>query len=439
MSGFGQLIFAIVLVGLGGVFAAIDAALSTVSMARVEELVREERPGSVRLARVMAERPRYINLIVLLRIACEVGATVLLAAYLDGHLGVTWGLFAAASIMVVVSFVAIGVGPRTLGRQHAYTIALLAALPLQALSVLLTPISRLLVLIGNALTPGRGFRNGPFASEIELREVVDLAQQRGVVADDERRMIQSVFELGDTPARDVMVPRTEMVWIESDKTAGQATSLAVRSGHSRIPVIGDNVDDVIGVVYLKDLVQKTYYSTNGGRGTRVSEVMRRAVFVPDSKPLDMLLREMQRDRVHMVLLVDEYGAIAGLVTIEDVLEEIVGEIADEYDTDEVAPVEDLGDKRYRVSARLSIEDLGELYDIEFDEDLDVDTVGGLVAFELGRVPLPGAEVTWDGLRLQAEGGRDHRGRVRIGTVLVSPTETHEDEGDERPQDEDGAR
>lgn len=422
MSSAGQLIVAIVLVGLGGLFAAIDAALGTVSPARVDELLRDERPGAVRLAKVMAERPRYINLIVLLRITCEVGATVLLAAYLDGHLGVTGGLFAAAAIMVVVSFVVIGVGPRTLGRQHAYTIALLAALPLQAVSLLLTPISRLLVLIGNALTPGRGFRNGPFASEIELREVVDLAQQRGVVADDERRMIQSVFELGDTPAREVMVPRTEMVWIESDKSAGQATSLAVRSGHSRIPVVGENVDDIVGVVYLKDLVQRTYYSTIGGRDTKVSEVMRPAVFVPDSKPLDELLREMQRDRNHMVLLVDEYGAIAGLVTIEDVLEEIVGEIVDEYDAGETVPVEDLGDNRYRVSARLSIEDLGELYDIEFDEDLDVDTVGGLVAFELGRVPLPGAEVTWDGLRLRAEGGPDHRGRVRIGTVLVSPTE-----------------
>ena len=280
----------------------------------------------------------------LLRIACEVSATVLLAAFLDDYLGVSWGLVSAAAIMTVVSFVAIGVGPRTVGRQNAYSISLLAALPLQAISVVLTPVSRLLVLIGNALTPGRGFRNGPFASEIELREVVDLAQQRGVVADDERRMIQSVFELGDTPAREVMVPRTEMVWIESDKTAGQATSLAVRSGHSRIPVIGENVDDVVGVVYLKDLVQKTYYSNNGGRDTKVSEVMRPAAFVPDSKPLDALLREMQRDRVHMVLLVDEYGAIAGLVTIEDVLEEIVGEIADEYDTDEVAPVEELGEQ-----------------------------------------------------------------------------------------------
>jgi len=397
-------------------------------MARVEELVREERPGAARLAQVIAERPRYINLIVLLRIICETAATVLLVAYLYEDLGLEWGLLAAAAIMVVVSFVAIGVGPRTVGRQHAYSIALVAALPLQAISVLLTPISRLLILLGNALTPGRGFRNGPFASEIELREVVDLAQQRGVVADDERRMIQSVFELGDTPAREVMVPRTEMVWIESDKTAGQATSLAVRSGHSRIPVIGENVDDIVGVVYLKDLVQQTYYSTTGGRDTTVAQLMRPAVFVPDSKPLDALLREMQRDRNHMALLVDEYGAIAGLVSIEDVLEEIVGEIADEYDTDEVAPVEELGDKQFRVSARLPIEDLLELYGLEFDEDLDVDTVGGLLALELGRVPLPGAEVTRHGLRLRAEGGPDQRGRVRIGTVLVSPVETDHEEG-----------
>lgn len=426
MTGLASLLGAVLLVGLGGLFAAVDAAISTASSARVEEMVRDERPGAMGLARVLADRPRYINLVVLLRITCEVSATVLLVSYLDGYLGVAWGLFTAAATMVVVSFVIIGVGPRTIGRQNAYSIALSAALPLHAISVLLTPVSRLLVLIGNALTPGRGFRNGPFASEIELREVVDMAQQRGVVADDERRMIQSVFELGDTPAREVMVPRTEMVWIESDKTATQALSLAVRSGHSRLPVIGENVDDVVGVVYLKDLVQQTR-TENGRIDSRVGEVMRPPVFVPDSKPLDTLLREMQRDRKHMALLVDEYGAIAGLVTIEDVLEEIVGEINDEYDADEVAPWEVLGSKRFRVSTRLPIEDLTELYDdLDIDEDLEVDTVGGLLAHELGRVPLPGAQVSWNGLRLRAEGGPDHRGRVRIGTVLIGPEVPEED-------------
>jgi CBS domain containing-hemolysin-like protein len=434
VTGLAPLLGAVLLIGLGGLFAAVDAAISTASLARVEEMVRDERPGAIRLARVLADRPRYINLVVLLRITCEVSATVLLVSYLDGYLGVAWGLFAAAATMVVVSFVVIGVGPRTVGRQNAYTIALAAALPLHAISVLLTPISRLLVLIGNALTPGRGFRNGPFASEIELREVVDLAQQRGVVADDERRMIQSVFELGDTPAREVMVPRTEMVWIESDKTAAQALSLAVRSGHSRLPVIGENVDDVVGVVYLKDLVAHTRTESspaapaNGRTDARVGELMRPAVFVPDSKPLDTLLREMQRDRKHMALLVDEYGAIAGLVTIEDVLEEIVGEINDEYDADEVAPWEVLGSNRFRVSTRLPIEDLTELYeDLDVGEDLEVDTVGGLLAHELGRVPLPGAQVSWNGLRLRAEGGPDHRGRVRIGTVLIAPEAPPEEE------------
>jgi CBS domain containing-hemolysin-like protein len=419
VNGFAPLLGAIVLIALGGSFAAIDAAISTVSMARVQELVRDERPGALRLAKVMANRPSYINLVVLLRIVCEITATALLVVFLRHNLSLDWGLFAAAAIMVVTSFIVIGVGPRTLGRQHAYSISLAAAFPLQVISWILMPISRLLVILGNALTPGRGFRNGPFASEIELREVVDLAQQRGVVAADERRMIQSVFELSDTPAREVMVPRTEMIWIESDKSARQAISLAVRSGHSRIPVIGENVDDVLGVVYLKDLVKQTDYSTNGGCDTPVSHVMRPAVFVPDSKPLDALLREMQRMRNHMALLVDEYGAIAGLVTIEDVLEEIVGEIADEYDEAETAPVEDLGDNRFRVSARLPIEDLGELYGVEFGEDLDVDTVGGLLALELGRVPLPGSEVVSHGLRLHAEGGPDHRGRLRIGTVLLS--------------------
>lgn len=422
MIGLAPLTGAVVLILLGGLFSAIDAAISTVSMARVEELVRDERPGAVRLSRIVRERPRYINLVVLLRIACETAATVVLVAYLHDRLPLKWALLIAAVVMTVVSFVVVGVGPRTLGRQHAYPIALASALPLHAISVLLTPISRLLVLLGNALTPGRGFRNGPFASEIELREVVDLAGQSGVVADEERKMIQSVFELGDTPAREVMVPRTEMVWIESHKSAAQATSLAIRSGHSRIPVVGEDVDDILGVVYLKDLVRRTYYSASAARDITVAEVLRPAVFIPDSKPLDDLLREMQRDRIHIALLVDEYGATAGLVTIEDVLEEIVGEIADEYDTNEVAPVEPLGDKTFRVSARLPIEDVGELYDIEFDDDLDVDTVGGLVALKLGRVPLPGAEVVAHGLRLRAEGERDPRGRMRIGTVLICPAD-----------------
>lgn len=408
----------VLLVPLGGLFAALDSALNTASPARVDELVKEGRPGAERFATIIADRPRYVNLLVLLRITCELVATVLMAGLLIGVLPKVGALALAAAIMVVLSYVVIGVGPRTLGRQHAYAIGLAAAVPLQAIGVVLDPVSRVLIALGNAMTPGKGFRQGPFASEIELRELVDMAQERGVVADDERRMIQSVFELGDTAAREVMVPRTEMVWIEADKTAGQMTSLAVRSGHSRIPVIGDSADDIVGIVYLKDVVTQTYYSVDGGRSVTVEQLMRPAVFVPDSKRLDTLLDEMQRDRNHMAMLVDEYGGIAGLVTIEDIIEEIVGEIADEYDQAEKPPVEELPDGSYRLSARLPIDDLGELFDVEMD-DPEVETVGGLLAHELGRVPLPGSKVTTHGIALTAEGGPDPRGRIRITTILAT--------------------
>ncbi len=227
----------------------------------------------------------------------------------------------------------------------------------------LNPLASLLILIGNAVTPGRGFREGPFATQVELRELVDLAEQRGVVEHGERQMIHSVFALGDTIAREVMVPRTEMVWIESGKTLAQALALFLRSGFSRIPVIGESVDDVLGVLYLKDLVRRTQGGAAEDHELPVAELMRPATFVPESKPVDDLLSEMQAARNHLVIVVDEYGGTGGLVTIEDILEEIVGEITDEYDV-ERPPVEQLPDGAVRVTARLPVEDLGELFDTE---------------------------------------------------------------------------
>jgi CBS domain containing-hemolysin-like protein len=234
-----------------------------------------------------------------------------------------------------------------------------------------------------------------------------------VVDEDEREMIHSVFELGDTIAREVMVPRTEIIWIEQTKSVRQALALSLRTGYSRIPVIAESVDDVVGVVNIKDLARA---SVEGG-GQTMKELMRPAVFVPDTKRLADLLRQMQVTKNHLAIAVDEYGGTAGLLTIEDILEEIVGEITDEYDRDERPPVEQLGADSYRVSARLPVEDFAELFDVELD-DSDVETVGGLLAQRLGRVPLPGAEAEIAGLWLRAEGGKDNRGRVRITTVVA---------------------
>ena len=409
------LVLAALLVPLAGVLAGMDSALVRVSAARVEEMEREGVRRARVLAEVIADRPRHTNLLLLLRMVCELLATVLVARAMIDWLGSNWrAVLLTAAIMVVVSYVLVGVGPRTLGRQHPYGVALASAGLIRRVAQVLSPLSKLLILIGNAITPGRGFREGPFATEVELRELVDLAEQRGVVEHGERNMIHSVFELGDTIAREVMVPRTEVVWIERGKTIRQALALALRSGFSRIPVIGDNVDDVVGLVYLKDLAARAQDQRGGT--TKVDELMRPAAFVPESKPVDELLREMQARRTHMAIVIDEYGGTAGLVTIEDILEEIVGEIADEYDV-ERPPVEWLDADTARVTARMAIEDLGELFDTDVPDAGDVETVGGLLARELGRVPIPGASVAVDGLVLTAEsaGGR----RNRIDTVVVS--------------------
>ena len=409
-----MLLCAVALVLAAGAFACADAALGTVSRARVEELLRQHRAGAHQLQLLIEDRPRHINLLLLLRLGCELAATVLITAFCLQTFGPPWlALLVAGVAMVIVSYVLIGVGPRTVGRQHPYGVMLVAAGPVRVLGRVLGPLSRLLILIGNAITPGRGFREGPFSTEVELRELVDLAGERGVVDEDEREMIHSVFELGDTIAREVMVPRTEIIWIEQAKSVRQALALSLRTGYSRLPVIAESVDDVVGVVNIKDLARA---SVEGG-GQTVKDLMRPASFVPDTKRLDDLLRQMQLTHNHLAIAVDEYGGTAGLLTIEDILEEIVGEITDEYDQDERPPVEQVDADTFRVSARLGVEDLAELFGVELD-DSDVETVGGLLAQRLGRVPLPGAEAEIAGLWLKAEGGKDNRGRVRITTVVV---------------------
>jgi CBS domain containing-hemolysin-like protein len=418
MSEVRLLLVAAGLVVLAGLFAMSDAALSRISPARAGEMAKEGVRGGRALRAVASDVVRHLNLLLLLRLACELSATTLVALVTIDAWGAGWtaGLVTAGS-MLVVSFVVVGVAPRTIGRQHAYTVGRFVAPVVLWLGRLLGPLARLLILIGNAFTPGKGFREGPFATQVELRELVDLAEQRGVVEHGEREMIHSVFSLGDTIVREVMVPRTETVWIEAHKTVRQALALFTRSGFSRIPVIGENVDDVLGILYLKDLL-------SADQAAEVVTLMRPATFVPESKPVDDLLSEMQAARTHIAVVVDEYGGTAGLVTIEDILEEIVGEITDEYDV-ERPPVERLGDGSIRVSARLPIEDLGELFGVDLPAD-EVETVAGLMAQALGRVPLPGASARIDGLLLVAEGTAGRRNR--IDTVLVSrvPTEVAAD-------------
>ena len=427
----------VILVLLAGGLIMMETAIARVSRSLVEELIDDGVRGAQRLLVIVTDRPRYVNVLLFLSTTLTVTATALVSYVaivgleIDRGWPIGWAIATVVAVMVVVTYVVLGVAPRTLGRQHATAIALRTAGIARVLTVVLSPLASLLILVGNALTPGKGYREGPFASQAELRELVDMAEADSLIEDDERQMIHSVFELGDTFAREVMVPRTEMVFIERTKSLRQAMSLGLRSGFSRIPVIGGNADDVVGIVYLKDIVRRVFDRRDAEQDETVESLMRPAFFVPDSKPADELLRDMQAARVHLAIVVDEYGGTAGLVTIEDILEEIVGEIDDEYDT--AAPeVAALDDGSYRVSSRMHVDDFADLVSVDVEgEEEGVDTVLGLMAKRLGRVPIPGASVDIDGWRLIAERGIDRRNR--IATVLAArvPSDDAEDAGHDR--------
>jgi CBS domain containing-hemolysin-like protein len=424
------LISAAVCLLLAGLVTAAEAALSSVSRSRAEKLVDDGRHAAPRLLQLAQDPAPYLNTTLFLRVLLEVTATVLVALVFFELREATWErILEPTLVMALVSFVGLAVAPRTLGRQHAEAVALAASGPLSVLAVVFGPVSQLMILIGNALTPGRGFSEGPFTSEAELRELVDMAEASALIEDDERKMIHSVFELGDTIVKEVMVPRTEMVYIEQQKTLRQGVSLALRSSFSRIPVIADDIDDVVGVLYLKDVIRRMYDNPKAQTSETVESLMRPPTFCPDSKPVDELLREMQLTRSHVVIVVDEFGGTAGLATIEDVLEEIVGEIVDEYDQ-EVPPVAELGEQRFRLSARLPVDDLGELFGLRLPEEDDVDTVLGLMAKELNKVPIPGSVVRWNGIELVAERGSGRRHTIQ--TVLASMPE---DEDQESPSEQ----
>ena len=399
---------------VASLLAASEAALQNLSRARADRLVDEGRRGSKRLAQIAADPAPSINTALFVRTIAEITAIVLVSLVVAQHVASSWlQLLTAAGSMIVVSYVLWGVAPRTIGRQKADEVALSASGPLAVLTTVLGPIPQLMILVGNAITPGRGFADGPFSTEAELRELVDMAEASEVIEAGERQMIHSVFELGDTIVKEVMVPRPDMVFIESSKTLRQGLWLALRSGFSRIPVLGEGMDDIVGILYLKDVIRRVYDNPDGEKSEKVSSMMRPAAFCPDSKPVDELLKDMQRTRNHMVIVVDEFGGTAGLCTIEDILEEIVGEIVDEYDPEPIAP--QVVDKGYRVSSRMPVDDLGDLFGLELDDD-DVETVGGVMAKMLNMVPIPGSAVEWEGLHIVAErsAGRRHQ----IDTCLV---------------------
>lgn len=404
---------ALLLVAFGGLMAAVDAAISVQSRADIAELADSARARRS-LRAIAADPGAHLNAVNFVRVIAETAAAVLVTLAFSLVFDQWWIiLLLSALLMTAASFVLVGTSPRSVGRVNARVILRRTAGMIHFLRMLIGPLAHALVVLGNRVTPSRA-RSAQVTSEEQLLSIVDEATELDVLEDEDRELIHSIFEFNATVVREVMVPRTDMVTIDASVDIGTGMGLFLSTSVSRMPVIAGEVDDVVGVLYLRDVAKLTYERPLGIEQITVGELARAALYVPESKKADDLLRQMQLESNHLAMVVDEYGGIAGLVTLEDLIEELVGDIFDEYDR-EVALVEPLGAGRYRVSARLPVDELGELFGIDL-EDEDVDSVGGLLAKALGRLPVPGSIARVGGLILTAE--RIEGRRKRISTVLV---------------------
>jgi CBS domain containing-hemolysin-like protein len=410
------IITAVVLIVIGGLLTALDGALHVLSR---NDLLDEAEGAKRRraLQSVATDVAAHVTALAFVRVIVDAIAAVLITLALTRLLDEWWQVLLVASVIVIaVFFVVVGSSPRSVGMTHPRPMVRRFAPLIRAIRIVLGPLAEGLIVVGRIVTPGRP-GGGPLASEEQLRSLVDEAAHQDVLEAEDRELLHSVFEFGDTIVREVMVARTDMVTADSDDSLKEALGRFLEQGVSRMPVVGKDSDDIVGVVYLKDVARAQLESPRTMTRSTVAGLAKPALFVPETKKADDTLRYLQSEQNHMALVVDEYGGIAGLVTMEDLMEELVGEITDEYDNGD-AGVAELGEDRYRFSVRFPLDDMADLFDMDIDEE-DVDTVGGLMTVSLGRLPQAGSQTEIHGLMMTADPPASSKAPVT--TVVVEPT------------------
>ena len=407
---------ALFLVVVGGLLTAINAGLGVVGRNDLIELAATKKKPQA-LHRVASDLPAHITALRFVRVVVETMAAVLITLAVSLWLGSWWQvLLVSGAILTAVSFVVVGSSPRSVGERNASTMVGLFAGLVRAVRIVVGPLADGLIVLGNIVTPGAGGVKR-VASEDQLRNWVDEAADQDILEEEDRDLLHSVFEFGDTIVREVMVARTDMITVDAEDSLHQVMAVFLDKGVSRIPVIGKDSDEVLGICYLRDVARVEHEKPATAKKMAISQLAKPALFIPESKKADDTLRFLQSEQNHLAMVVDEYGGIAGLVTLEDLIEELLGEISDEYDRD-VEEIYPLGPDTYRVSAKYSVDDLADLYDVDIDED-DVDTVGGLLTKHVGRILEAGSRAETPDLVLVAEkpAGRNQR----VAWIVVSPT------------------
>ena len=399
MNAVWSVLLIVVLLLVAAFCALAETAITRVGRAKAHHLAQEKGRRGETLVRIVEDPAPYLNVVLFLTLLAHIAATAVATGFAIREFGST-GEVLATAVMTIVIFVFAEVTPKTFTVQRTDRAALLIARPVYLLGVLLKPLGQVLIWVANAamvVLPGRGMPKGPFVTEDEIRHMVDAAEEDEEIEEEERELIHSIFEFGDTVVREVMVPRPDMVTIPADASRDDALETIVEAGYSRIPLYEGDNDNIVGLLYAKDLLKRIHESD---ATLTVASLARQPTFVPEQKKVAELLREMQDQRVHMAIVVDEYGGTAGLATIEDLIEEIVGEIVDEYDKEEPL-VEPIDENTIRVDAKMPIDEVNELLDAELPDE-EWDTVGGLVFGLTGRVPVVGERVKFDSLEFLTE-------------------------------------
>jgi CBS domain containing-hemolysin-like protein len=413
------------LVLFGSVLAAAEAAMTRTSRVRALALEEEGRRNAEMLVKIESDPPRYLNAVYLAVMFVQNGSAILVAILAENDFGPEDGsgpwVGLVSFVFTLLYFVVVEAMAKTFAVLHTDRVALALSPIVWFLGRLLAPPTRVLIGLANTLLPGKGLKQGPFVSEEEIRSMAEVGHEEGSIDEGEKELIHSIFEFGDTIVREVMVPRPDIVAIEDDKTLRDVQALVLSHGYSRIPVYHDSLDDVKGVVFAKDVLKALH---QGRQDMPLADIMRDAHYVPESKRVADLLKEMQKEKFHQALVYDEHGSVTGIVSLEDLLEELVGEITDEYDREEPEVLE-LGNGTYRVSGKASIDDVNELLGTELPDE-EWDTVAGLMLDLLGRMPERGEETSFRGVNLKAE---RVQGR-RIASVMITRSPEPDSNGEE---------
>ncbi len=414
-----------------GFSAAAETALTSVNRLRIRNDAEEGDSAAARILRLIEKPERFLSAILVTSNVAVITASTVATILAINLFGDTGG-FVSTIVLSLIVLIFCEITPKTWAVQAPERRARIFIGPVEILSRVLGPLVRVLMFLTNGLVRllgGETVKRGPFVTEDELRLLVEVGEQEGVLEEEEREMIHNVFELADTAVREVMVPRPDMITVEADATLDDAMKIIVEGGQSRIPVYSDSIDDIIGVLYAKDLLRVL---TLHERPPSVRSLVRQAYFVPESKRLDDLLREMQQQRVHMAIVVDEYGSVAGLVTIEDLVEQIIGDIQDEYDREEQL-FERISDNEFIVDAKISLDELDELLDAKLASE-DYETLGGLIYAKLDKIPSAGDTVSQGDLTFTVLGTKGRR-VTKVRVVRVTPG-APTDAGDAAATDED---